>query len=175
MLALDFILLLIILMVYRYAKYREYCGELDGLTGIMGHRLFLNYCNQIQTNSDYTEQEWKNKNGRTAQDNIAQERNAQRFLDAQNGLQIIQCQHIGAHRQKDDKIHAQAGLGDVFYVHLGISRKAKHLARHILCATRRLPLYQNSVRYQVRNRHIFRFAANSPYSTQRIERGVKIL
>ena len=52
MLALDFILLLIILMVYRYAKYREYRGELDGLTGIMGRRLFLHYCNQIQINSE---------------------------------------------------------------------------------------------------------------------------
>ena len=41
MLALNFILLILILMVYRYMKFREYSGELDFLTGIMGRKLFL--------------------------------------------------------------------------------------------------------------------------------------
>lgn len=44
MLALNFILLSIILMVYRYMKFREYTGELDFLTGIMGRKLFLHTC-----------------------------------------------------------------------------------------------------------------------------------
>ena len=44
MLALNFILLILILMVYRYMKFREYTGELDFLTGIMGRRLFLHTC-----------------------------------------------------------------------------------------------------------------------------------
>lgn len=48
MLALYFILLLVIAMVYRYMKYREYTGEIDALTGIMGRRLFLHYCTQCQ-------------------------------------------------------------------------------------------------------------------------------
>lgn len=48
MLALDFILILTILMVYRYMKYREYQGEMDALTGVMGRRLFLHHCENIQ-------------------------------------------------------------------------------------------------------------------------------
>ena len=48
MLALDFILMLIILLVYRYLKYREYQGELDYLTGVMGRKRFLNHCTDSQ-------------------------------------------------------------------------------------------------------------------------------
>ncbi len=48
MLALNFILLIIILMVYRYMKFREYTGELDYLTGIMGRKLFLHSCERSQ-------------------------------------------------------------------------------------------------------------------------------
>ena len=48
MLALDFILLLLILLVYRYLRYREYQGELDYLTGVMGRKLFLHYCRDSQ-------------------------------------------------------------------------------------------------------------------------------
>lgn len=51
MLALNFILILIILMVYRYMKYREYLGEMDPLTGVMGRRMFLHHCEMIQTTS----------------------------------------------------------------------------------------------------------------------------
>lgn len=50
MLALNFILLLIIQLVYRYMKYREYEGNLDYLTGAMGRKLFLHYCEEIQKN-----------------------------------------------------------------------------------------------------------------------------
>ncbi len=49
MLALDFILMLIILIVYRYMKYKEYIGEMDFLTEVMGRRLFLHYCAKCQT------------------------------------------------------------------------------------------------------------------------------
>lgn len=48
MLALDFILILTMLMIYRYMKYREYQGEIDFLTGVMGRRLFLQQCQNIQ-------------------------------------------------------------------------------------------------------------------------------
>lgn len=48
MLALDFILILTMLMIYRYMKYREYQGEIDSLTGVMGRRLFLHHCESIQ-------------------------------------------------------------------------------------------------------------------------------
>lgn len=48
MLALNFILLILILMVYRYMKFREYTGELDFLTGIMGRKLFLHTCLRSQ-------------------------------------------------------------------------------------------------------------------------------
>lgn len=48
MLALDFILILMMMMVYRYMKYREYQGEMDVLTGAMGRRLFLQHCENVQ-------------------------------------------------------------------------------------------------------------------------------
>lgn len=51
MLALDFILILTMLMIYRYMKYREYQGEMDSLTGVMGRRLFLHHCETIQDDS----------------------------------------------------------------------------------------------------------------------------
>lgn len=49
MLALNFILIILLLFVYQYMAYREYKGEMDYLTGIMGRRLFLSYCNAIQS------------------------------------------------------------------------------------------------------------------------------
>lgn len=48
MLALDFILLLAILLTYRYMKCKEYCSQLDELTRVMGRRLFLNHCEWVQ-------------------------------------------------------------------------------------------------------------------------------
>lgn len=57
MLSLSFILILIILMVYRYMKYREYIGEMDELTDIMGRRLFLNHCTKCQEERKAEEQE----------------------------------------------------------------------------------------------------------------------
>ena len=50
MLALDVILIELIIIVYRYMSYREYQGEIDALTGIMGRRLFLSYCTKVQQN-----------------------------------------------------------------------------------------------------------------------------
>jgi len=49
-LALCTILLMVILIVYRYMKHREYMGEMDALTGVMGRRLFLSYCTKVQQN-----------------------------------------------------------------------------------------------------------------------------
>lgn len=48
MLALDFMLLLMIMLVYRYMKYKEYQGEMDALTDVMGRRLFWSYIEQQQ-------------------------------------------------------------------------------------------------------------------------------
>jgi len=48
-LALCTILLMVILIVYRYMKHREYMGEMDALTGVMGRRLFLRYCTECQS------------------------------------------------------------------------------------------------------------------------------
>ena len=49
MLALDFILILTMLVIHQYMKYREYQGEIDSLTGVMGRRLFLQHCQNIQS------------------------------------------------------------------------------------------------------------------------------
>ncbi len=60
MLALDSILMFIILIVYRYMKYKEYIGEMDFLTEVMGRRLFLHYCAKCQTEEEkkYTKNGW---------------------------------------------------------------------------------------------------------------------
>ena len=50
MIALNVILILIILLVYNYMKYREYMGEIDALTEIMGRKRFLNHCTKCQKN-----------------------------------------------------------------------------------------------------------------------------
>lgn len=34
--------------IYKYMAYREYKGEMDELTGIMGRRMFMHYCNKAQ-------------------------------------------------------------------------------------------------------------------------------
>lgn len=52
MISLNFILILIILMIYNYMKYREYIGKIDALTDVMGRRLFLNYCDKCQRDID---------------------------------------------------------------------------------------------------------------------------
>lgn len=52
MLALNFILILRINIVYQYMSYKEYKGEIDHLTGVMGRRLFLRHCEMIQSECD---------------------------------------------------------------------------------------------------------------------------
>ena len=49
MLALNFILIVLLLLVYKYMSYQEYIKEMDSLTDVMGRRLFLYYCTKIQT------------------------------------------------------------------------------------------------------------------------------
>lgn len=48
-LALNYILILMVVIVYRYMLYKEYKGEMDHLTGVMGRRLFLRHCEIIQS------------------------------------------------------------------------------------------------------------------------------
>ena len=48
MLALIMILLILMLAMDKYMTYREYLGELDGLTNVMGRRMFLSYCGKLQ-------------------------------------------------------------------------------------------------------------------------------
>lgn len=50
MVALNFICILLLMTVYRYMSYREYMNELDLLTGVMGRRMFLQYCESAQHN-----------------------------------------------------------------------------------------------------------------------------
>lgn len=57
MLALDFLLLLLVLIVYKYMAYKEYKGELDALTGVMGRRLFLQHCTKLQIEKRKLDQE----------------------------------------------------------------------------------------------------------------------
>ncbi len=48
MLAIYFIVALSMLLVYKYLAYKEYLGGLDGLTGIMGRKMFLDHCDLLQ-------------------------------------------------------------------------------------------------------------------------------
>lgn len=45
--ALNFICVLILISIYRYLSYTKYLGELDELTGVMGRKLFLEYCHEF--------------------------------------------------------------------------------------------------------------------------------
>lgn len=58
MLALDFILLVLMMLVYKFMSYKEYMGEMDPLTGIMGRRLFLHYCTKAQAEKYGSKMGW---------------------------------------------------------------------------------------------------------------------
>lgn len=47
-LALNFIMVILLVITYKYMSYKEYCVEIDMLTGVMGRRMFLYYCDKIQ-------------------------------------------------------------------------------------------------------------------------------
>ena len=52
MLALSLISLLLVICIYRYMSYREYRGDLDALTGVMGRRMFMYHCERIHSGND---------------------------------------------------------------------------------------------------------------------------
>lgn len=47
-LSLNFISIFLLISIYRYMSYREYLGEMDELTNVMGRRMFIQYCNKVQ-------------------------------------------------------------------------------------------------------------------------------
>ena len=47
-LALNFISIILLTSVYKYMAYREYLGEMDDLTDVMGRRMFMQYCDTFQ-------------------------------------------------------------------------------------------------------------------------------
>lgn len=47
-LALNLISVILLTSVYKYMAYREYLGEMDDLTGVMGRRMFMQYCDTFQ-------------------------------------------------------------------------------------------------------------------------------
>ncbi len=55
MLGLSLISLLLVICIYRYMSYREYRGDLDALTGVMGRRMFMYHCERIQSGNDAVE------------------------------------------------------------------------------------------------------------------------
>ncbi len=55
MLGLSLISLLLVICIYRYMAYREYRGDLDALTGVMGRRMFMYHCERIQSGNDSVE------------------------------------------------------------------------------------------------------------------------
>lgn len=47
-LALNIISVILLISIYKYMSYKEYRGEMDGLTGVMGRRMFLYHCEKVQ-------------------------------------------------------------------------------------------------------------------------------
>lgn len=47
-LALNMIIVILLIATYKYMSYKGYCIEMDVLTGVMGRRLFLYYCEKIE-------------------------------------------------------------------------------------------------------------------------------
>ncbi len=48
LLSLNIISVILLILIYKYMAYKEYCGEMDGLTGIMGRKMFLYHCENSQ-------------------------------------------------------------------------------------------------------------------------------
>ncbi len=53
-LALNVIIVILLIATYKYMSYKEYCIEMDVLTGVMGRRMFLYCCDKMQE-SDYSD------------------------------------------------------------------------------------------------------------------------
>lgn len=51
-LCLNIISVILLLSVYKYMSYKEYRGEMDELTGVMGRRMFLYHCDKAQAADD---------------------------------------------------------------------------------------------------------------------------
>lgn len=47
-LSLNVIMVILLIATYKYMSYKEYCVEMDVLTGVMGRRMFLQYCEKLQ-------------------------------------------------------------------------------------------------------------------------------
>lgn len=48
MLALNIISVILLISVYKYMSYKEYQGDMDALTNVMGRRMFLSHCEKAQ-------------------------------------------------------------------------------------------------------------------------------
>lgn len=51
--SLNFIMAISLMIIYKYLSYKKFLSELDGLTNVMGRKIFLNFCEKIvfQTSS----------------------------------------------------------------------------------------------------------------------------
>ena len=51
--SLNFIMAISLMIIYKYLSYKEFLSELDGLTNVMGRKIFLDFCEKIvsQTSS----------------------------------------------------------------------------------------------------------------------------
>ena len=56
--SLFFIMSIVLILIYKYMSYREYLGQLDSLTGVMGRKMFLHYCETLQ--KEHGKQDQKN-------------------------------------------------------------------------------------------------------------------
>lgn len=52
MISLNVICVIVLILLYQYTAYKNFLGELDPVTGVMGRRLFLNCCERSQKLAD---------------------------------------------------------------------------------------------------------------------------
>lgn len=106
------------------------------------------------------EQQREGQDGKAAQEDVSEERNAERALHAENRLQIIRCQQIDSHRKEGDEIHPQAFCGDGghFCVHVHEDRADSVRGENAACGE---DAPHNDDRHE---RHVFHFFDSLPFS-----------
>lgn len=127
MLALNILSVILLISFYRYMSYREYQGELDALTGIMGRRMFLYHCEQAQKIS-------ATENGKTGWFLFVDVDYFKKINDTfghSAGDKVLQT--IAAHLQELFGEGGKAGRigGDEFAVIIETATDARELARRL--------------------------------------------
>ena len=53
--SINFIMAISLMIIYKYLSYKEYLSEMDGLTGVMGRKMFFDICESITAQTPPTQ------------------------------------------------------------------------------------------------------------------------